>query len=436
MSILETKNLKYTYPDGTTAINNVDIEINKGKKIAFVGRNGSGKSTLFLLLNGTLEPDDGKILYHDEPIKYDSKSLREIRKNVGIVFQNPDDQIFAPTIYQDVGFGPTNLGYSKDEVDEVVNSTLEYMGLKHLKDKPPHHLSGGQKKRVAIAGVVAMDPEVVILDEPLSNLDPVGADELLDLLNEYNHFGKTIIISTHNVDLAYKWADYVYLMSNSEVINEGTPDDALSDSNALKKAALTQPTYLEIYHELMIRGLAHNHRAPKDIPELVDTLKPLDLMWVNVPPETKVGDYLNLGVMYGEYAEHSPYEAVNARVLHIHENNMAIVEFDRHGFRAGGIMLYDMDKYEPDEFGELIKDADIEVIGAMGKKSKSIAEDEGIPLSITTNVIDRSILTALCGKRCLILTNGGMVDHALKRINDYAENSGIELHVGILNRRY
>ena len=169
MIILETRNLKYTYPDGTVAIQDLNIEIMKGKKIAFVGQNGSGKSTLFLLLNGTLKPSQGEILFRGVPFKYDSKSLREIRKSIGIVFQNSDDQIFAPTVFQDVAFGPSNLGYSKEKINTCVQLALEQVGLSRFKDKPPHHLSGGQKKRVAIAGVMAMEPEVIILDEPLKS---------------------------------------------------------------------------------------------------------------------------------------------------------------------------------------------------------------------------------------------------------------------------
>ncbi|RSD33603.1 MAG: cobalt/nickel transport system ATP-binding protein [Methanohalophilus sp.] len=220
MVILETRGLKYSYPDGTTAVKGVDIKLKKGKRIAFVGKNGSGKSTLFLLLNGTLKPAEGKIFYDGRELVYDQASLREIRKNIGIVFQNSDDQVFAPTVYQDVAFGPVNLGYSKAEIEKKVNGTLEYFGLSELRDKPPHHLSGGQKKRVAIAGIVAMDPQAIILDEPLASLDPVGADELLDVLHELNHMGTSLIISTHDVDLAYSWADYVFFMVDGEVIGE------------------------------------------------------------------------------------------------------------------------------------------------------------------------------------------------------------------------
>jgi cobalt/nickel transport system ATP-binding protein len=431
MSILATRNLKYTYPDGTAALDGAEIEIEEGKRIAFVGKNGSGKSTLFLLLNGTLKPMHGEVLFHGMPFKYDSKSLKEIRRRVGIVFQNSDDQIFAPTVYQDVAFGPTNLGFSDDVVLERVNRTLEYVGLIHLKDKPPHHLSGGEKKRVAIAGVIAMEPEVIILDEPLSNLDPVGADEIADMLDELNHFGKTIIISTHDVDLAYGWSDYVYLMSDGKVIGMGTPDQVFGDPELLKGAGLRQPTTLEIYHEIERRGLADRNKSPRNVPELVDALKPPDLMWVRIPPGVRVGDTLNLGVMHGDYALHSPYEAVNAKVVHIHDSGCAIAEIERRGVRAGCIRIYDMAGYEPEKLRKIMHDADIEVVGAMGRKSKNIAESDGVRLDIVAGVIDKAILMALYGKRCLILTNGGMVEHAMKRISDYVEKSGIAINVGV-----
>jgi cobalt/nickel transport system ATP-binding protein len=433
MVILETRGLKYSYPDGTHAVRGVDIKLRKGKRIAFVGKNGSGKSTLFLLLNGTLKPAEGRIFYDGKELAYDQASLREIRKNIGIVFQNSDDQVFAPTVYQDVAFGPVNLGYSKAEIEKKVNGTLEYFGLSGLKDKPPHHLSGGQKKRVAIAGIVAMDPQAIILDEPLASLDPVGADELLDVLHELNHMGTSLIISTHDVDLAYSWADYVFFMVDGEVIGEGTPDEAFQDDELLRQAHLKRPMTFDIYKEIERRGLAHGNRQPKTVPEIVDSLKPPELMWVEVPPETREGDILNLGVLHGEYALHCPYEAVNARVLHIHENNKAIVELTRHGIKAGGILIYDMDRFDPADFEGYMEKEEIDIVGAMGKKSKLLAEDYSICVDIATGVIDRTILMALCGKRCMILTSGGMIPHSMQRINEYIERSGIALNVRVLN---
>ncbi|WP_367344192.1 energy-coupling factor ABC transporter ATP-binding protein [Methanomethylovorans sp.] len=433
MTILETRDLVYSYPDGTIALDNVNVRIEMGRKIAFVGRNGSGKSTLFLTLNGTLTPKNGKVLFHDRPVKYDAKSLRELRKNVGIVFQNSDDQLFAPSVYQDVAFGPTNLGYSKEKVNSVVQSALDYVGLNPLKKKPPHHLSGGQKKRVAIAGIVAMEPEVIILDEPLSNLDPVGADEVMDLLNELNYFGKTIIISTHDVDLAYRWADHVFIMTDHQVIGEGIPEDIFRNEELLQKANLRKPLILEVHEELRRRSLVKENGCPKDIPGLVRTLKEPELMWVKVSPDVKTGDSLNLGLLHGEFALNYPMEAVNGKVLHIHENCMAIVELSRHYVRAGSIMIYDTDHHDTGFLKLFISNSDVDTVGAMGKRSKLIAERDNIRLDITSGVIDRSILNALRGQRCLIITHGGMVHHALERIGHYIEESGINIHVDIIN---
>jgi len=433
MIILETQDLKFSYPDGTKAIKGVDIKLEKGKKIAFVGQNGSGKSTLFLLLNGTLKPSGGRILFDGEELQYDSKSLKKIRQNVGIIFQNSDDQIFAPTVYQDIAFGPSNLGHSKEKVKAKVNEMLEYFGIEDLKGRPPHHLSGGQKKRVAIAGVVAMEPQVVILDEPLANLDPVGADELMDVLNELNHMGTTLIISTHDVDLAYRWADYVFFLVKGEIIGEGKPVDVFRDTELLQKAHLRLPVTFDIYREIERRNLAHSGRNPKTVPDLVNALKPPDLIWVEVPSETQVGDVLNLGVLYGEYALDSPYEAVNGKVLHIHSNGKAIVELTRHGFKAGGITIYDMDRFDPESFEQFVLDGGIDVIGAMGKRSKTLAEQHSIAVDISSGVIDRAILMALCGKRCMILTNGGMIPHSLNRINGYVDRSGIAISVSVAN---
>jgi cobalt/nickel transport system ATP-binding protein len=435
MAILETKDLSYSYPDGTLALENINIKIEEGKKIAFVGRNGSGKSTLFLSLNGTYRPKTGQVLFHGEPVKYDSKSLRNLRKNVGIVFQSSDDQIFAPTIYQDVAFGPINLDYSKEKVEKIVHETLEYVGLTNLKNKPPHHLSGGQKKRVAIAGIIAMDPDIIILDEPLSNLDPVGADEVMDLLNELNYFGKTIIISTHDVDLAYRWADHVFLMNERKVLSEGSPEEIFTQNDNLKDAYLKKPVTLEMYEEIKKRGLARSQCCPRDIPDLVHTLRPQHLMWVDVPPEVKEGDSINLGILYGEFAQDSAYEAANGKVLHLHDDGLAIVELDKKSFRAGSIGIYDTNDYSRDDLLSIIEKDGIECLGAMGKKSKLLVEQDGIYLDVTSGVIDRSILNALSGQRCLILTSGGMVDHALDRIRGYIEKSGINLPISVVNAK-
>ncbi|MCL2863128.1 MAG: ATP-binding cassette domain-containing protein [Methanimicrococcus sp.] len=425
--ILETRNLEFSYPDGTKAIDDISITIPEGKKISFVGKNGSGKSTLFLLLNGTLKPKKGKVIYGGKDVDYSSSGLRDLRKKVGIVFQNSDDQLFAPTVYQDIAFGPMNLGYPKEEVERIVNLMMDQFGLRHLKDKPPHHLSGGQKKRTAIAGVLAMDPDVIILDEPLSNLDPVGADEILDILNELNHMGKTIIISTHDVDLAYAWSEYVYLLSNSRLMDEGVPGDVFSKEKQVRDSSLKNPLILDIYRELEKRWLATGHEQPKDLPELARTLRSIDLMRVDVSPDVAVGQCVNLGVLFGEYTKEGLYEAVNSRVLFRNDDGTAVVELKRRVLRPGAVYVYNMECFDKDEFESIIKKYDINHIGAMGKLSKDLAENQGITIVCNSGVIDRSILNAITGSRCLILTSKGMVAHTAKRVRDYIQNSGIRL---------
>ena len=176
--ILETKNLGYKYPDGTEALTDINLKIYEGDMISLMGPNGAGKSTLFFQFNGIFEPTEGTVEIEGETLKYDKKSLLKARSKVGIVFQNPDDQLFAPTVLEDVSFGPMNMGLSEEEVKRRSMDALEKVGMDEYVNKPPHHLSGGQKKRVAIAGILAMKPKIMVLDEPTSGLDPNGASNI------------------------------------------------------------------------------------------------------------------------------------------------------------------------------------------------------------------------------------------------------------------
>lgn len=241
MNVIETKDIAYHYPDGTEALKNVDFKASAGKIVALLGPNGAGKSTLFLHFNGILKPSAGKVIVNGKPVQYDKKGLMNVRQNVGIVFQNPDDQLFAPTVVEDVAFGPMNLGLSKEEVEERVKESLKRVGMDGFEKKPPHHLSGGQKKRVAIAGILAMKPKIMVLDEPTSGLDPKGASQILRILYELNKEGMTIIISTHDVDLVPLYAYQVYIISKGEIIKEGNPQEVFGDVKTIRKANLRLP---------------------------------------------------------------------------------------------------------------------------------------------------------------------------------------------------
>jgi cobalt/nickel transport system ATP-binding protein len=241
MNVLETKNVSYRYPDGTPALEDVNFSAAQGKMVALLGPNGAGKSTLFLHFNGILRPSAGTVMVEDAPLTYDKKSIMKVRQKVGIVFQNPDDQLFAPTVEEDVAFGPLNVGLDQDEVEKRVAKSLERVGMAGFEKKPPHHLSGGQKKRVAIAGILAMRPEIMVLDEPTSGLDPKGASQILHLLHRLNQEGMTIVISTHDVDLVPLYASQVYIISEGHIIKEGTPQDVFSDVETIRNANLRLP---------------------------------------------------------------------------------------------------------------------------------------------------------------------------------------------------
>src|SRR5512136_1399543 len=267
--ILEARDVHYRYPRGMEAIQGISFHIRKKEKIALVGPNGAGKSTLLMMFNGMIRPDSGLMLFDNQPVVYDTASLRILRKRVGFVLQNPDRQIIAPTVYQDIAFGPTNLGYSEHQVKESVTCALRHVGLEGFERRPPHHLSGGEKKRVAIAGVLAMDPDVLVFDEPTSGLDPSGSEDIIELLDELNHEGKTIIISTHDVELAYPWADRAILLADGQIIKEDVPDVAFGNTRFVRMAHLSVPTLLELSAELAKRGFAIPVRKPRSVLDMV-----------------------------------------------------------------------------------------------------------------------------------------------------------------------
>ena len=268
--IMKIKALTYVYPDGTKALDQVNLDIYKGEKLAILGANGAGKSTLFLNMNGIHSPTEGQILLDGKPVKYDKKGLIHLRKNVGIVFQDPDSQIFASTVYGEVSFGLLNLGYSKEEAKERTIKALDYMNIMDLKDKAPHYLSGGQKKLVSIADILVMDPRVIIFDEPTAALDPVNANHLEKILDKISKEGKTVILSTHDVDFAYRWADRIAVFSKSQLCKVGNPEEIFSDDEVLKRANLRKPMIYEIWSAIKAAG---GFKAVEAFPKDVESIK-------------------------------------------------------------------------------------------------------------------------------------------------------------------
>ncbi|HET7769095.1 MAG TPA: ATP-binding cassette domain-containing protein, partial [Chloroflexota bacterium] len=233
------------------------------------GANGSGKSTLFLTLNGILRPAAGRVLLGDEPVRYDRAGLNDLRRRVGLVFQDPDSQLFAASVRQDISFGPINLGLPEAEVRERVERAIADTQIEDLADRPTHLLSYGQKKRVAIAGVLAMDPEVIVADEPTAGLDPEMTARLIELLNRLHDSGRTIVISTHDLDLALAWADEAHVLRRGELLMEGRPEEILADAERLKSARLRPPIVLETYTRLVDAGvLPAGSPAPRSAADL------------------------------------------------------------------------------------------------------------------------------------------------------------------------
>lgn len=255
---LSTENLSFTYPDGTRALKNINIEIEKGEKVAIIGPNGAGKSTLFSHFNGLTEPTSGCVKIEGKAISFEKDELLKVRQKVGIVFQDPNDQLFAPTVKEDIAFGPMNLGLSYGEVEKRVEDALKMVGMENYEDKTPHHLSGGQQKRIAIAGIIAMKPEIMILDEPTAGLDPDGVEKVLNIMNQLNKEGMTLIISSHDIDMISKYADKIFILYNGEIIESGNKNKIFSDMDLLKKAHLRTPITTEILYNLKESGLNVN----------------------------------------------------------------------------------------------------------------------------------------------------------------------------------
>ncbi|OOM74762.1 energy-coupling factor transporter ATP-binding protein EcfA3 [Clostridium puniceum] len=266
--ILKVEDLHYIYGNGKSALDGVNVDIYEGEKIAVLGSNGSGKSTFFLNVDGVLTPEKGKIIYRD--IVINKKNLKELRKNIGIVFQDADNQIIASTVRGEVAFGPMNLKLPKEEVLKRVDEALEYMNISELKDRPPHYLSGGEKKRVSIADIIAMKSEIIIFDEPTAALDPLNALMLEEVLIKLGAEGKTMLISTHDVDFAYRWAERVLVFCQGKIIADGTPIEIFQNKDILKQSNLRQPTMLEVY-ELLIEK--HLLKDTKDYPKNIQEFK-------------------------------------------------------------------------------------------------------------------------------------------------------------------
>lgn len=265
---IRVKGLTYSYPDGTPALENIDLTINEGEKIVIIGPNGAGKTTFFLHLNGTLKSQDDRILIKGKDINKMESSERI--RNVGIVFQDPDDQLFMPTIFDDVAFGPMNMGLPEEEVKMRVTKALSKVGLEGFEERVPHNLSYGQKKRVALAAVLSMEPKILIFDEPTANLDPKSRADFIQVINNLNREGITTMIAMHDVNALPDLADRVYVL-NKGIIAEGSPMEIFSDWDLLKENNLEAPDIFKFFKVLNCFGY-NCEELPLSFDEAVEVL--------------------------------------------------------------------------------------------------------------------------------------------------------------------
>ncbi len=268
--ILQVQHLSYGYHPGNPVLKDVSVSVRKGEKVAVMGANGAGKSTFFLNLNGVLQAETGEIFYKGQ--KTEKKNLNELRRHVGFVFQDADSQIIASSVQAEVAFGPMNLKLSKEEVRERVDQALEYMDLQAYRSRPPHYLSGGEKKRVSIADIIAMHSEVILFDEPTAALDPLSADMLEEVLEKLSGEGKALLVSTHDVDFAYRWAERVLVFDQGQVIADGEVLSVFQEEAVLERAHLKKPELLTVYEVLLEKGLIRENSFPRQAEELAEAM--------------------------------------------------------------------------------------------------------------------------------------------------------------------
>ncbi len=270
---LTLESVSYRYPDGTTALDNCSLKLRCGSRTALLGANGSGKTTLFLHLNGILRPSAGQILDSGIPLDYSRAGMRKLRSKVGLVFQNPDSQLFSANVREDVSFGPMNMGLGEKEVRKRVENSLHSVGMSEYADKPVHNLSYGQKKRVCIAGVLAMHPEILLLDEPMAGLDAAMQAELMTLLDHLHTAGMTIVIATHDLDFAYGWGDDCIVMEAGQLLASGDPTKILLLDD-IQSALGGAPLIAEITCQLLLIGidLRDNGYLPRSKSELLSAI--------------------------------------------------------------------------------------------------------------------------------------------------------------------
>jgi len=270
--MIELRSISYAYPDKTVALENLSLNIRRGEKIAVLGSNGAGKSTLFLILNGVYRITGGEIYFQGRKISYNKSDLLMMRQNTGIVFQDPETQIFSASVYEEISFGLENLGFDQGEIKTRVDEILRLLNITHIKDKPTHLLSYGEKKKVSIADILVMNPEVLIMDEPDACLDPAAVKNLVRLLDDLHAAGKTIVLSTQDVNLAYSWAERILVMKDGKLLKDASPPEVFADARVIGEASLELPLVFEMANTLKIQNHFPGEKAIQKN-DLIDFIK-------------------------------------------------------------------------------------------------------------------------------------------------------------------
>lgn len=428
MNAIRTIGLEHTYADGTVALQGVDFEARTGEKIAVLGPNGSGKSTLFFHFNGLIKPTGGEVQVFGKKISKDN--MDDIRKRVGLVFQDPESQLFAPTVYDDIAFGPRNLRLGPSEIKDRVNEMLHRFDIEDLAWKNPSNLSGGQKKRVAIAGVAAMEPDILVVDEPTGGLDSSGVTGTMELLDELNHDGKTVIISTHDTDLAASWADRVYVLNKGKVFASGATCSILGDEKTITEAGLKHPVIVQTFREFRARGISRGE-TPLSVLDLMDSVD-VNVMTIRCAVagcDLLAGEEVFLGMsdgmlvadkcgngMKGKAVSNARIGddiAVRDVVGDMLRFSGSVVVIRVPGIIEGGSRVVDIKRAR-----EILEKNRPDKIGAMGTSAKVLMKKMGTGCDFEFDVVQSGLLAALRGFNVAIFASGRMAKIAARRVQE------------------
>lgn len=428
MNAIKTIGLEYTYADGTNALSGINFEAKESEKVAILGPNGSGKTTLFYHFNGLIKPTSGEVLVYGEKIS--KTNLDEVRKRVGLVFQESDNQLFSPTVFEDIAFGPKNLGLGANEIHNRVSQVLHRFDIENLARKNPANLSGGQKKKVAIAGVLAMEPDVLVLDEPTSGMDAAGITDIMEVLDELNEEGKTIIISTHDSDLAASWADRMYILNKGKVFKSGIPKHIFADEKLVSEAGLRQPVIVQTYREFRARGISGGE-VPLSVLDLMDSVdaKVMNIRCAIAASDVLAGDEVSLEIKDGMLVADKGSKGITGKVVFAGKKGEDIAVKDVAGdlqqlagtvtiFRVPGIIEGGSRAADIEKVREILSKNKHQKMGAMGTSAKVLVNKMGIRCDFEFDVIQSGMLAALRGFDVCIFASGGMAERVIEKVKE------------------